>query len=64
VANLIVAETAERWRINLSFWEYTKSGVIITLVTLAIAVGWLYFWSFAFYAGNQANLIFFHIHLF
>jgi Na+/H+ antiporter NhaD/arsenite permease-like protein len=51
VANLIVAETAERWRINLGFWEYTKSGVIITLVTLAIAVGWLYLWSFAFYAG-------------
>ncbi len=51
VANLIVAETAERWRINLSFWEYTKSGIIITLVTLAIAIGWLYLWSFAFYAG-------------
>jgi Na+/H+ antiporter NhaD/arsenite permease-like protein len=42
VANLIVAETANRWRIDLNFWEYTKAGSIITMVTLAIAVGWLY----------------------
>lgn len=41
VANLIVAETASRWRVEISFWEYTKSGLIITLVTLAIAVLWL-----------------------
>ena len=41
VANLIVAETASRWRIDLSFWEYTKSGILITLVSLVIAVGWL-----------------------
>jgi Na+/H+ antiporter NhaD/arsenite permease-like protein len=42
VANLIVAETANRWRIDLSFWEYTRSGLIITLLTLLIGVGWLY----------------------
>lgn len=41
VANLIVAETASRWRIDLSFWEYTKSGFLITIVSLVIAVGWL-----------------------
>lgn len=41
VANLIVAETAERWRIDLSFWEYTKSGFIITLLTFVIEIGWL-----------------------
>ena len=42
VANLIVAEIAERYRIDLSFWEYTKSGVIITLFSLLIGIGWLY----------------------
>ena len=42
VANLIVAETAARWRIDLSFWEYTKSGFVITLITLLIGVAWLY----------------------
>jgi len=41
VANLIVAESASRYRIDLSFWEYTKSGLIITLVSLVIAVLWL-----------------------
>lgn len=41
VANLIVAESAARWRVNLSFWEYTKSGMLITLITLAISIAWL-----------------------
>ncbi len=43
VANLIVAETASRWRVEISFWEYTRAGIIVTLATLAIAVGWLSF---------------------
>jgi len=41
VANLIVAESAARWRITLSFWEYTKAGAIITLISLAISTVWL-----------------------
>ncbi len=47
VANLIVAEIAERWRIDLNFWEYTKSGVIITVISLVLSVLWLnllYYW--------------------
>jgi Na+/H+ antiporter NhaD/arsenite permease-like protein len=43
VANLIVAETAARWRVDISFWEYTKSGFIITLITLLIGATWLSF---------------------
>lgn len=42
VANLIVTETAARWRVDLSFWKYTKPGLVITLITLAINTGWLY----------------------
>lgn len=42
VANLIVAETAARWRVDLSFWKYTKPGLVITLITLALNTGWLY----------------------
>ncbi len=42
VANLIVAETASRYRIDLSFWKYTKPGFVITLITLAIDIAWLY----------------------
>jgi Na+/H+ antiporter NhaD/arsenite permease-like protein len=41
VANLIVAETASRQRVDLSFWEYTKSGLIITLLSLVIDLAWL-----------------------
>ncbi len=41
VANLIVAETASRWRVQISFWEYTKAGFIITGLSLAIGIVWL-----------------------
>lgn len=43
VANLIVAETASRWRVDLSFWEYTKTGAIITVITLLIGAAWLFY---------------------
>lgn len=41
VANLIVAETAKGWGIQLSFGEYLKAGVPITLLTLGVGVIWL-----------------------
>ena len=41
VANLIVAETARRHGVELSFGEYLKAGVPITLLTLAWGVLWL-----------------------
>ncbi len=47
VANLIVAESAKRRKVVLSFWEYTKSGLIITLLTLVISTAWitLFIWK-------------------
>jgi Na+/H+ antiporter NhaD/arsenite permease-like protein len=45
VANLIVAETAKRQGINLTFSEYLKAGVPITLLTLFWGVIWLMFVS-------------------
>ncbi len=41
VANLIVAETAARRNIELKFWEYTRAGLIITLLSLVIGIGWI-----------------------
>jgi Na+/H+ antiporter NhaD/arsenite permease-like protein len=41
VANLIVAEIARRHGERLSFGEYLKGGVPITLVTLALGTAWL-----------------------
>ena len=42
IANLIIAKTAFRYRVNLSFWKYTKPGFVVTLLILAINIGWLY----------------------
>jgi Na+/H+ antiporter NhaD/arsenite permease-like protein len=41
VANLIVAETAKQAGIQLSFNEYLKAGVPITLATLLVGIIWL-----------------------
>ena len=43
VANLIVVENARREGVTISFWEYCKVGVPLTLLTLAIGIGWLHF---------------------
>lgn len=43
VANLIVAESARSQGVQLSFNEYLKAGIPITLFSLLIGVGWLYF---------------------
>lgn len=40
VANLIVAESAKKYFINLSFKEYLKSGVIITVLSMMIGIIW------------------------
>jgi Na+/H+ antiporter NhaD/arsenite permease-like protein len=40
VANIIVVEKA-RAEAHISFWEYMKIGVPVTLITLAIGLGWL-----------------------
>ncbi len=41
VANLIVAESAAKRGIRLTFWEYTKSGLVITLISLVLAIAWI-----------------------
>jgi len=43
VANLIVVENARREGVTISFWQYCKAGVPITLLTLALGVAWLMF---------------------
>ena len=41
VANLIVVESARRARITISFWEYCKAGIPITILTLIVGIAWL-----------------------
>ncbi len=43
VANLIVVENARREGVFISFWEYCKVGVPVTLLTLALGIVWLKF---------------------
>ena len=43
VANLIVVENAKRAGVGISFWQYCKVGVPLTLMTLALGIAWLQF---------------------
>ena len=43
VANLIVVESAKKEGISISFWEYCKAGMPITILTLAVGIAWLMF---------------------
>jgi Na+/H+ antiporter NhaD/arsenite permease-like protein len=41
VANLIVAEIARSFRVEMSFWEYTRAGFVITVLSLVTGTVWL-----------------------
>ncbi len=43
VANLIVVESAKREGVAISFWEYSKAGIPVTLLTLGLGIAWLQF---------------------
>jgi Na+/H+ antiporter NhaD/arsenite permease-like protein len=43
VANLIVVENARREGVHVSFWDYCKVGVPVTLLTLVLGIAWLKF---------------------
>jgi Na+/H+ antiporter NhaD/arsenite permease-like protein len=43
VANLIVVENARREGVTVSFWEYCKVGIPLTVLTLALGIAWLRF---------------------
>jgi Na+/H+ antiporter NhaD/arsenite permease-like protein len=41
VANLIVVESAGREGVRISFWEYCKVGIPLTILTLLLGIAWL-----------------------
>ena len=43
VANLIVVENARREGVSVSFWEYCKVGIPLTVATLTLGILWLEF---------------------
>jgi Na+/H+ antiporter NhaD/arsenite permease-like protein len=43
VANLIVVENAAREGVTVSFWEYCKVGIPLTVLTIVLGIIWLQF---------------------
>jgi Na+/H+ antiporter NhaD/arsenite permease-like protein len=43
VANLIVLTSDERAGVRVTFWEYCKVGIPLTMLTLALGIVWLEF---------------------
>jgi Na+/H+ antiporter NhaD/arsenite permease-like protein len=43
IANIIIVERAAAFGVRLSFADYARVGVPITLISMAIAVAWLYY---------------------
>lgn len=41
VANLIVAESAKKRGVKLEFYEYLKTGLPVTIITLILGIVWL-----------------------
>lgn len=42
MANLIVIECAEKFDVHISFFEFLKPGIVVTLITLLISIGIIY----------------------
>jgi Na+/H+ antiporter NhaD/arsenite permease-like protein len=45
IANIIVVDQAARLDVRISWREHALVGVPVTALTLALAAGWLWFWS-------------------
>ena len=45
IANLIVIESAKSYGVEIKFWEFTKAGIVVTIITMIISVVILY-WQF------------------
>jgi len=47
-ANVVILGIAERNRHRISFWEFTKYGLVVAVITVALSVPYLYLRFFAF----------------
>jgi Na+/H+ antiporter NhaD/arsenite permease-like protein len=47
-ANVVILGIAERNRHKISFWEFTKYGLVVAVITVALSVPYLYLRFFAF----------------
>ncbi|HEX5995818.1 MAG TPA: hypothetical protein VFY84_11810, partial [Jiangellales bacterium] len=47
-ANVVILGMAERAGRRISFWEFTRYGLVVTVVTIALCVPYLWLRYFAF----------------
>ncbi|HEV2088754.1 MAG TPA: ArsB/NhaD family transporter, partial [Cryptosporangiaceae bacterium] len=47
-ANVVILGIAERNRHKISFWEFTKYGLVVAVITIALAMPYIYLRFFAF----------------
>jgi Na+/H+ antiporter NhaD/arsenite permease-like protein len=47
-ANVVILGIAERNRHRITFWEFTKYGLVVAVITVALSVPYLYLRFFAF----------------
>jgi Na+/H+ antiporter NhaD/arsenite permease-like protein len=52
IANIIVVDTAARHKLTISFWQFARTGIPVTLVSLLISAAWLWFLSTMAEAGS------------
>jgi Na+/H+ antiporter NhaD/arsenite permease-like protein len=45
LASVIVVDQAAREGLRISFWDFARSGIPITLSSMLLAAGWLWLWS-------------------
>jgi Na+/H+ antiporter NhaD/arsenite permease-like protein len=41
-ANVVVLGIAERNGVHISFWQFSKYGLVVTVITVAISAGYLW----------------------
>jgi Na+/H+ antiporter NhaD/arsenite permease-like protein len=44
LASIIVVDAAAQRGLTISFWEFARNGIPVTLVTLALSAFWLWWW--------------------
>ena len=45
LASIIVVDQAARAGLKISFWEFARTGIPVTLSSMLVAAGWLWLWS-------------------
>jgi Na+/H+ antiporter NhaD/arsenite permease-like protein len=45
LASIIVVDQAARCGLKISFWDFARTGIPVTLSSMLFAAGWLWIWA-------------------